>query len=49
MKTEIVFIDEDTITPEEIGCGYESVVKDSVPSRFEAYAEEVNRHGQTTE
>ena len=49
MKTEIVFIDEDTITPEEMECMCEGVDMDPVPSRFEVYAKEVNRYGKTTE
>ena len=45
MKTEIVFIDEETLTEEE----YTGFTEAQAPSRLERYLEEVSSCEQTSE
>jgi|GEM_PF-6907243 len=45
MKTEIVFIDEETLTGEELA----EMAESQTPSHLERYLEEVSSHGQASE
>ena len=44
-KTEIIFIDEETLTTEEL----ERPAEKAVPARLERYLHEVESYGQTAE
>ncbi len=49
MKIEIIFIDEETLTEEEVEGVWNKGDTSEVPERFAEYAWEVSRYGQATE